>query len=737
MSLNSLSAQQNRGPEFLIQYSNQTSIKKLAFNHDGSLLASADNSGLLILRDVSTRINFAAKNLKNSEINFIRFEDNDLFVCGDYGLEIYSIWGTRVILKQSVPIRYLYHYTQENGNFYFVGNDGKIFRVSSFQLMDPINKVSFDDFDLLMDFEEPMHHVSARQGSLCVTGPYKSYRFDLVESMEEDFNSFENTPSPNAKVIELRFNLSMYSTVEIDSLGLIIPAYEHWLSFIDPLTGNTSSFLPGYRLVKIDSMEGFEVGEMGVKAATLVDQKSKIIYLPEQFSASAINKEGIIALGDYYGNVFLYEPVNQVLIEKIPSSTSVNQIATISEDGKLLALSSGNTRKGGVKVIHLSSGKILYEHQDERPDLSKMAFGKENASLYLFYPDQQVDEIVLTENNIHRKTIAAGVDFPDNRSLGIINFSIGNGSANSLIKESEFLAQTAQPGLYTSSGEGYSIQLERPAEIDLSKRPSYQEVNFLLEKFELDQEEALFDQLEKDLFVGKAYRYSEENFLNAAKRLNISTEKAKKLYDFIRSPGKNKITLLRPGMNEVSFSLLERPRSIYVSLEHEQLYIIGDTLLYIHSFSSPEKPTLLLFRQNESLSNYFFDLKHQRLVFLNGNQVKLFNLHSGLEQFRLYAFEESVLFQTPEGYYYSSGRIPPMAFVHHGRLMNYRQLDIQYNRPDLVLSKMGSPDSAMIQSYRKAYQKRMHKLGIDPAIFQTTLSIPEADFVGRGEIKKD
>ena len=53
----------------------------------------------------------------------------------------------------------------------------------------------------------------------------------------------------------------------------------------------------------------------------------------------------------------------------------------------------------------------------------------------------------------------------------------------------------------------------------------------------------------------------------------------------------------------------------------------------------------------------------------------------------------------------------------------------------MVLEAIGNPDTALINTYRNAYYKRIKKLGIDTTSFRDGYSVPEADFVNRDELE--
>ena len=66
--------------------------------------------------------------------------------------------------------------------------------------------------------------------------------------------------------------------------------------------------------------------------------------------------------------------------------------------------------------------------------------------------------------------------------------------------------------------------------------------------------------------------------------------------------------------------------------------------------------------------------------------------------------------------------------------ISFEQLDVRYNRPDLVLQALGSPDTSLVKAYHQAYLKRIKRLGIDTTAFRDELAVPQADFANRNQI---
>ena len=87
----------------------------------------------------------------------------------------------------------------------------------------------------------------------------------------------------------------------------------------------------------------------------------------------------------------------------------------------------------------------------------------------------------------------------------------------------------------------------------------------------------------------------------------------------------------------------------------------------------------------------------------------------------------------PSGYYKRSQQAARK--LHYvtadAKIISFDQLDVKYNRPDKVLEAIGNKDTVLINSYKRAYYKRIKKLGIDTTQFSDGYSVPEAEFENR------
>lgn len=709
-------------PELIVQHSNRTSIRKLAFNANGQLLAAVDESGFLIIRDVASHINFASIKLKNEKINYIKFEDNNLYVCGDYGLEVLAIKNRDIFVEKSIKIPYLYHYILIDNVYYFIGDKGRVMSCRKNNLTLNIKII----VDTLLNINKQLCYIKKHNQGFVLLGPNSLIHYD-IKLKKITFRK------------NIEYNLSSEGVVCSRSGDLLLPSYKYGINFFT-ISGNRLGIydVKNYKIERVDSIAGFEVGEMGIKAASIIDEKRKKIYLPEIFSASAIDSNGILALGDYNGNIFLYNPDKKEIIEKIPLSNSVVQYAAISNNGNLLAIASGNTLNSSIRIINLEQGKELYNSSSIRFDIAAINFTDNDSSIIVLYPDNSVDEIKLAGDKILKKVITPELLSIDNRSFFLINFNTGSTLIDSYLQEKKFNDFTTRPGFYKLiSTPNAEVHYEKSEKLISGKMPSARMVNWLLEKYKLDKEEALYDQLEKDLFITKAISYDYKTFMDIALNQKVNINKSEQLFLYIQKiKNSNDKIIIKSKEYTNELSIDHVVKNIYCDSLNNYIYVIGEETITHYDINNAKISNKLKFRESNDNVNYQIDFKKKRFLTTYANKVAFYSLETMLPKFSCYTFDKSVLFQTPEGYYYTSSKVPQMAFKLHDRIFSFEQLDTEYNRPDKVLQAMGSDNKLLITAYKQAYEKRIKRLNIDTATsaLHNKYGVPKADFKNRTHI---
>ncbi len=126
------------------------------------------------------------------------------------------------------------------------------------------------------------------------------------------------------------------------------------------------------------------------------------------------------------------------------------------------------------------------------------------------------------------------------------------------------------------------------------------------------------------------------------------------------------------------------------------------------------------------------------LLYTSGNQFFQYDIRNGKKLASYLKIDSTdYVVLTAKGYYQATPTATKL--LHYVtkdlKVITFEQLDVKYNRPDKVLEAIGSTDTLLINSYRKAYQKRIKKLGIDTTQFKDGYSVPESDFINRDAIE--
>jgi len=126
--------------------------------------------------------------------------------------------------------------------------------------------------------------------------------------------------------------------------------------------------------------------------------------------------------------------------------------------------------------------------------------------------------------------------------------------------------------------------------------------------------------------------------------------------------------------------------------------------------------------------NYFPDGKYKmnfsndgKWLYVNaGSELKFYSTNDFAFRYRIVAIDSTDYFtQLPSGYYQCTpAAAKQLHYVTKDRkIITFDQLDVKYNRPDKVLEAIGNTDTAFINSFKRAYYKRIKKLGIETTQF--------------------
>lgn len=91
--------------------------------------------------------------------------------------------------------------------------------------------------------------------------------------------------------------------------------------------------------------------------------------------------------------------------------------------------------------------------------------------------------------------------------------------------------------------------------------------------------------------------------------------------------------------------------------------------------------------------------------------------------------EPELFFLTPDNYYKGSKEaVKHINFTRGGKAYDYTQFDLRYNRPDIILERLGG-DRRKIEILRKAWSKRVRRSGLSPQQITTDFHTPQAEII--------
>ncbi|MBK8705257.1 MAG: caspase family protein [Saprospiraceae bacterium] len=184
-----------------------------------------------------------------------------------------------------------------------------------------------------------------------------------------------------------------------------------------------------------------------------------------------------------------------------------------------------------------------------------------------------------------------------------------------------------------------------------------------------------------------------------------------------------------PFLNAPSVSPDGSKVAIYYNYSEKKLGIYdlkSGKQLHLHNLSQIISRTLGIYFQ--------IDPAWKFCAFTNqSNGLTLIDLATGAIKCEIYNTGPlDFAIHTPEGYYMATrmGASHGVAFEKDGQLYDFDQFDLQFNKPDVVLAKVGQTPPAMVEAMKKARLKRLRLLGYEKEPDNFDLHVPVVELTG-------
>ncbi|MEP2025142.1 MAG: caspase family protein [Reichenbachiella sp.] len=132
--------------------------------------------------------------------------------------------------------------------------------------------------------------------------------------------------------------------------------------------------------------------------------------------------------------------------------------------------------------------------------------------------------------------------------------------------------------------------------------------------------------------------------------------------------------------------------------------------------------------QNGRLTDAVFSKDNKYLITTNENgEIALYDLASKKRTISMALIgNNDFISYTPDLYYSSSkGAAKAIAFKDNNKVLPFEQLELKYNRPDIIAKRIGYAPQKLIASYKAAYDRRLKRLGYSEDGLANTFDLPE------------
>jgi hypothetical protein len=131
------------------------------------------------------------------------------------------------------------------------------------------------------------------------------------------------------------------------------------------------------------------------------------------------------------------------------------------------------------------------------------------------------------------------------------------------------------------------------------------------------------------------------------------------------------------------------------------------------------------FKRNiDQITNFNVDLNERYLITSHqNNSILLRDIQKDSIIAIIYFLEDNnskdFIITTPDQYYFTTKNgTKAIHFIKDNQIYLFDQFDLQYNRPDIILERIGLAPKELIDTYKKAYEKRLKKQGFNPENFE-------------------
>jgi len=160
--------------------------------------------------------------------------------------------------------------------------------------------------------------------------------------------------------------------------------------------------------------------------------------------------------------------------------------------------------------------------------------------------------------------------------------------------------------------------------------------------------------------------------------------------------------------------------------DHSTLFFQGPDFSIISVNSSSFNETAKFTGHSNTVKS--FDFGDDKMITGSADgTARIWDLKTGKELATVVSLpDNNFIFKTPDNYYYcSKAALKLVSFTKDMKFFPFEQFDLQYNRPDIVLERLGMTSEELIHAYKRAYAKRLKKMNFSEEVFSKDFHLPE------------
>ena len=120
----------------------------------------------------------------------------------------------------------------------------------------------------------------------------------------------------------------------------------------------------------------------------------------------------------------------------------------------------------------------------------------------------------------------------------------------------------------------------------------------------------------------------------------------------------------------------------------------------------------------------------KRVGLVSPNYIQIFNINDEKAMGNLVVGSRGAVLIDPDGNYMARGLLPEVIGFRNGlEAYPFEQFDLQLNRPDIVLERLGAPEEAVAIT-KQLREKRLKRMGVTEEMLKPDVHVPELEILG-------